>query len=274
MLKLNMFTAPQIMGILNVTPDSFSDGGKFDEVDRAVAHARKLIADGADILDIGGESTRPGAKEICVQEEISRTAPVIRALRAAGIEAQISIDTRKPDVAVAAIKAGANIWNDVSALTFDPRSEAMAADLGCPVILMHAQGLPETMQDNPQYEDVVRDIIDWLEGRIDAAVRAGVIKSNIIIDPGIGFGKRHEDNLSIFARLDDFHALGCPILMGASRKSFIGRIDGSDAETRLGGSLASALWSAALGADILRVHDVSETAQAVKVWEAMANGNA
>ena len=184
----------------------------------------------------------------------------------------ISIDTRKPDVAEAAILAGADIWNDVSGLTYDARSEAIAAELSCPVILMHAQGRPEGMQDNPHYEHTVGEIRDWLAKRIDACDFAGVERSNITIDPGIGFGKRQEDNLAILGQLESFKSLGCPILMGASRKSFIGRIDGSAADDRLGGSLAAALWSAAKGADILRVHDVSETVQALQVWEAMSYG--
>ena len=264
------------MGILNVTPDSFSDGGHYDSYDLAVKQALALLDEGADIIDIGGESTRPGADEVEVKEEVRRTVPVIMALREAtrdyDIDPVISIDTRKPEVAEAAILAGADIWNDVSGLTFDARSETVAAELACPVILMHAQGRPEDMQDNPHYENTVGEIRDWLAKRIDACDFAGIERSNITIDPGIGFGKRLEDNLAIFNQLDSFKTLGCPILMGASRKSFIGRIDGSTADDRLGGSLAAALWSAAKGADIVRVHDVSETVQALRVWEAMADG--
>lgn len=263
------------MGILNVTPDSFSDGGHYDSYDLAVKQALALLDEGADIIDIGGESTRPGAEEVDIIEEVRRTVPVIMALREAtrdyDIDPVISIDTRKPDVAEAAILAGADIWNDVSGLTFDARSEAVAAELACPVILMHAQGSPETMQDNPHYENTVGEIRDWLAKRIDACEFAGIERSNITIDPGIGFGKRQEDNLAILGQLESFQTLGCPILMGASRKSFIGRIDGSTADDRLGGSLAAALWSAAKGADILRVHDVSETVQALRVWEAMSD---
>ena len=271
------FQRPKIMGILNVTPDSFSDGGQYDSLEIAVRRALRLIEDGADIIDIGGESTRPGAQPVDVSEEIRRTQPVIAAIREAtrdyDIDPVISIDTRKPDVAEAAIHAGADIWNDVTALTFDPRSEALAAELGCEVIIMHMQGSPETMQDNPNYDDdAVTEVKSYLSARIKALEAAGVERGKITIDPGIGFGKRHEDNLSIFARLDEFHSLGCPVLMGASRKSFIGRIDGSAADDRLGGSIAAALWSAALGTSILRVHDVSETVQAMRVWEAMANG--
>ncbi len=270
-----MFKRPKIMGVLNVTPDSFSDGGRHDTLERATRQALRLLEEGADILDIGGESTRPGATEVSIEEEIKRTIPVIRAIREAtrdfDSDPLISIDTRKPDLAEAAILSGADIWNDVSALGFDPRSPALAAELGCPVILMHAQGSPETMQDNPEYADPVAEIKAWLSERVEAVIAAGVERENIILDPGIGFGKRLEDNLAIFKRLDDIKALGFPILMGASRKSFIGRIDGSNADDRLGGSLAAALWSAQRGADMLRVHDVAETVQAVRVWKAMAS---
>jgi len=270
-----MFRRPRIMGILNVTPDSFSDGGKFGSAELAVRHALRLIEDGADIIDIGGESTRPGAEAVDLNEEILRTIPVIKALRSATKDHDedviLSIDTRRAEIAERAIFAGADIWNDVSALGFETNSMEVAADLGCPVILMHAQGQPETMQDNPNYGDVVPDILEWLKRRADKVCAAGVETSAITLDPGIGFGKRKEDNLSILRHLDQFKALGFPLLMGASRKSFIGRIDGSEADDRIGGSLAAALWSAKAGADILRVHDVSETVQAIKVWEAMAN---
>ena len=264
---------PKNMGILNVTPDSFSDGGRYDSLELAVKRALRLIEDGADIIDIGGESTRPGADEIDIKEEIRRTVPVIAALREAtrdyDIDPMISIDTRKPQVAEAAILAGADIWNDVTALTFDDSSETVAAELGCSVIIMHMQGSPETMQHNPHYDNAVADVKHYLAKRIDALDFAGVERDKITVDPGIGFGKRQEDNLALFHHLADFKDLGCPILMGASRKSFIGRIDGSNADDRLGGSVAAALWSMQAGADILRVHDVSETVQAVKVWEAI-----
>jgi dihydropteroate synthase len=270
-----IFTRPKIMGILNATPDSFSDGGRYDGLELAVKGAMRLWEQGADIIDIGGESTRPGAEEVSVAEEIMRTIPVIVALREGTKDKEvgpvISIDTRKPEVAQAAILAGADIWNDVTALTFDVSSEKIAAELGCPVILMHMQGSPETMQHNPHYGNAVAEVKDYLAKRIDALDFAGVDRENITLDPGIGFGKRQEDNLAILHHLAEFKSLGCPILMGASRKSFIGRIDGSSADDRLGGSLAAALWSAQAGAAIVRVHDVSETVQAMKVWEAMAN---
>ena len=259
------------MGVLNVTPDSFSDGGQFFDPDKAVSHAQQMIKDGADLLDIGAESTRPGAIEISAAQECARVVPIIRAVRALS-DIPISIDSRKTDVAQAAINAGATIWNDVSALTFSPHSLAMAAGLNRPVIVMHAQGPPETMQDNPSYHDPVEEIKSYLAARIQSAVKAGVKRSNIIVDPGIGFGKRLDHNLAILSRLDDFHALGCSVLIGASRKSFIGQIHPSPPDQRLGGSLASALWAAALGADIIRVHDVFESVQAMKTWGAIANG--
>ena len=270
------FKRPKIMGILNVTPDSFSDGGRYDALDLAVKRGLALVDEGADILDIGGESTRPGAQEVSIKEEVRRTVPVIMALREQSRDLErditISIDTRKPEVAEAAILAGADIWNDVTALTYDARSEKLAADLGCPVIIMHMQGAPETMQNNPHYGNVVAEVKDYLTKRIDALDFAGVATDNITIDVGIGFGKTLGDNLALLAKLSAFKSLGCPMLMGASRKSFIGKIDGSTADDRLGGSLAAALWSAQAGAEIIRVHDVSETVQALKVWEGIENG--
>ena len=269
-----MFKRPRIMGILNVTPDSFSDGGQYETAELAVRQALRLIDEGADIIDIGGESTRPGAEPIDLNEEIRRTIPVIKAIRAAtkdyDEDVLISIDTRRSELAERAIFAGADIWNDVSALGFEENSMEVAAELGCPVIMMHAQGTPETMQETPSYENAVEDILEWLKRRVGEASAAGVDSAMITLDPGIGFGKRQEDNLAILRHFDKFKALGYPLLMGASRKSFIGRIDGSNADDRLGGSIAAALWSAQAGASILRVHDVSETIQAVKVWEAVS----
>ena len=266
-----MKNTPQIMGILNVTPDSFSDGGQFDGVEQAVAHAREMVRAGADIIDIGGESTRPGADVVGQAEELRRVMPVIEALfeKLGDLDAEISIDTRRPEVARAAVAAGASIWNDVTALEFDAGSPDMAAKLGCKVVLMHMRGTPETMQKNPHYKNVVAEVISYLKGRVSVALKAGVKVDNIILDPGIGFGKRLEDNLDLLQHLDDFHMLGRPILLGASRKSFMGKIDGSDAGDRLGGSIASALWGVSMGASILRVHDVEETVQALKVWRAI-----
>lgn len=263
-MKIN---SPKIMGILNVTPDSFSDGGRFDGVERAVARAHEMVRAGADIIDIGGESTRPGADSVAQDAELVRVIPVIEALN--GLDAEISVDTRRPEVARAAVQAGASIWNDVTALEFDSGSPDMAAKLDCKIVLMHMQGTPETMQKNPYFTNVVTEVSSYLKGRMRVALKAGVKRENIILDPGIGFGKRLEDNLDLLQHLDDFHILGRPILLGASRKSFMGKIDGSDADKRLGGSIASALWGTSMGASILRVHDVEETVQAVRVWEAI-----
>ncbi|MEM7729228.1 MAG: dihydropteroate synthase [Pseudomonadota bacterium] len=268
-----MFRRPKIMGILNVTPDSFSDGGRYADLDAAVRQARKLVGQGADIIDIGGESTRPGAKTVPWREEMDRVVPVIKAIRDAmrdDPEPVISIDTRKPAVAEAAIMAGADIWNDVSALNFSDDSLGLAADLGCPVILMHAQGRPETMQDRPRYDDPVREVLQFLKDRIAACEAAGLERDRIMIDPGIGFGKRLSDNLAILRQTARFADLA-PTLIGTSRKSFIEKIDGSPVDKRLPGSLASALFAARNGASVLRVHDVAETLQALRVWEAIEN---
>ena len=258
---------PKIMGILNVTPDSFSDGGRFATVERAAARAHEMVTAGADIIDIGGESTRPGADVVRQDEELLRVMPVIESLK--GIKAEISIDTRRPAVARAAVKVGASIWNDVTALEFDAASADVAAKLGCKVVLMHMRGTPETMQKNPHYKNVVAEVMASLKARMSVALKAGMKRENIILDPGIGFGKRLEDNLDLLQHLDDFHILGRPILLGASRKSFMGKIDGSTTSDRLGGSIASALWGASMGASILRVHAVEETVQALKVWRAI-----
>ena len=256
-------TRPRIMGILNVTPDSFSDGGLFDAPERALAHARMMQAQGADIVDVGGESTRPGAVEVQIADEIARTAPVIAAIRAQS-DVPISIDTRKADVGAAAVAAGATLINDVAALTFDPALADVAANTGMPVCLMHAQGAPENMQDDPRYEDVLLDVCDFLSERVDAAVAAGIARDQIIVDPGIGFGKTLEHNLILLRGLALFHGLGCPILLGASRKRFIGTIGGgTDAADRVSGSVAVALFGARQGVQILRVHDTLATKQAL-----------
>lgn len=261
---------PRVMGILNVTPDSFSDGGDHLDLDLAVARARAMAAD-ADILDIGGESTRPGAAEVEVTEEIHRTAPVIEAIRAAGITTPISIDTRKSRVAEAALDAGADIVNDVSAFAFDPALADLVADRDVPVCLMHAQGAPETMQADPRYDNVLFDVFDHLEQRISAACVSGIRRERIIVDPGIGFGKTLDHNLSLLRGLSLFHDLGLPILLGASRKRFIGTIGGAeDAKDRMAGSIAVALQAAAQGAQILRVHDTYETRQALRLHLALS----
>ena len=261
---------PRIMGILNVTPDSFSDGGALASVQAAVARAKTMVAD-ADILDIGGESTRPGAAEVDVAEEINRTAPVIRAIRDVGITTPISIDTRKATVAQAALAAGADMVNDVTALRFDPDMAHVVAEADVPVCLMHSQGRPETMQDDPRYDDVTFDVMDHLAERIEAAVSAGIPKAHLITDPGIGFGKKLEHNLTLLRDLAILHDLGCPILLGASRKRFIGTLSGVEAaDARLAGSLAVALHGIAQGVQILRVHDTSETRQALSLQLALS----
>jgi dihydropteroate synthase len=262
---------PRVMGIVNVTPDSFSDGGRLASVEAAVAHGLALVGQGADILDIGGESTRPGAEPVDAAEEIARTIPVIEGLRAAGWPGPISIDTMKPTVARAAVAAGATMWNDVTALGFAPDSLATAAELGCNVVLMHMKGGPRTMQAAPAYGDVVAEVVDWLTVRAGAAMAAGVARERIMLDPGIGFGKTAAHNLALTARLDLLVSAGFPVLFGASRKRTIQSIDptATDPADRLGGSLALALEAARAGASVIRVHDVRETVQALKVQQAI-----
>ena len=266
------FDQPRIMGILNVTPDSFSDGGLFLRPEAAVMQAR-LMAAGADIIDIGGESTRPGAAEVAADEEQARTAPVIAALRVGGLDLPLSIDTRKADVAAAALAAGAAWVNDVTALRFDPAMAGVVAKAGCPVILMHSVATPATMQDEPFYDDVLLDVYDALAERVRDAEAAGIARDRIAIDPGIGFGKTLLHNLTLLARLSLFHDLGLPVLLGASRKRFIGTI-GAEAEAarRMPGSLAVALGGVAQGVQMIRVHDVAETRQALSLWQAVNKG--
>jgi dihydropteroate synthase len=260
------------MGILNVTPDSFSDGGQFYSFDSACAQAHRMVQDGADILDIGGESTRPGAQEVPIAEEIARTAPLIRALRAGGLRVPISIDTRKAPVAAAALDAGADLVNDVSALTWDRDMGRVVAQARVPLCLMHAQGTPQTMQNDPQYNDVRLDVYDWLEQAIQRAEAAGIDRAQVLVDPGIGFGKTVGHNLALLQSLALLHQLGCAILLGASRKRFIGTIGGvEDASDRVAGSVAVAVFGAGQGAQILRVHDVAETRQALAMWQALNN---
>ena len=261
---------PRVMGIVNVTPDSFSDGGRLADVEAAVAHGLTLVEQGADILDIGGESTRPGAAPVDVDEEIARTIPVIEGLRARW-PGSISIDTMKPEVVRAAVAVGATMWNDVTALGHAPDSLATAAALGCDVVLMHMKGEPRTMQDAPAYADVVAEVAAWLLARAKAAMAAGVARERIWLDPGIGFGKMAAHNLALTAHLDRLAATGFPILYGASRKRTIQSIDptATDAGDRLGGSLALALEAGRRGASIVRVHDVRETVQALAVQAAV-----
>ncbi|HEY3812412.1 MAG TPA: dihydropteroate synthase [Caulobacteraceae bacterium] len=255
------------MGVVNVTPDSFSDGGRFFDEAAAVARGHKLAADGANILDVGGESTRPGAEPVSEADEIARVVPVIEKLRA-GCNAAISIDTMKPKVARAAMAAGASIWNDVTSLGGSPDSAKVAADLGCGVILMHMQGEPRTMQTDPRYDDVVCEVGDELVMRAEVAMAAGVARENIWLDPGIGFGKTLTHNLALLKHLGALTARGFPVVLGVSRKSFLKTIDptAESADDRLGGSLSAALWGAANGAHVLRVHDVRETRQALETW--------
>ncbi|TCS10202.1 dihydropteroate synthase [Caulobacter sp. BK020] len=261
---------PRVMGIVNVTPDSFSDGGRFLDPAAALDQALRLVEAGADILDIGGESTRPGATPVSAAEEIARVVPLIAAIRAAS-DVAISIDTMKPAVARAAVAAGATIWNDVAALRFTPDAPEVAAELGCEVVLMHMLGQPGTMQDDPRYDDVVAEVEAFLLARALTAMAAGVAREKIWLDPGIGFGKTPAHNLALLAALPRLVALGYPILLGASRKRFIAAIDplGAEADARLGGSIAAHLHGAAAGVAAVRVHDVRETAQALAVWGAI-----
>ena len=262
-------STPRVMSILNVTPDSFSDGGLFNAPEAALAKARAMVANGADIIDIGGESTRPGAVTVDVGEEIERTAPVIAAMRA-GRDVAISIDTRKAAVAQAALDAGASLVNDVAAFTFDPDMARVTAKARVPCCLMHAQGDPATMQDDPTYVDVTLDVYDFLNARIQAAEAAGIRRDQIVIDPGIGFGKTQEHNLTLLKNLSIFHGLGCAILLGASRKRFIGTIgQAPDAIDRLGGSVAIALHGLSQGVQLLRVHDTLPTKQAIRLYMAV-----
>jgi dihydropteroate synthase len=270
-----------VMGVINVTPDSFSDGGRFADLDAALLQARRLIAEGADILDIGGESTRPGAAPVPESEEIGRVAPLIAAIRAES-PIPISIDTMKPAVARAAVAAGATMWNDVTALRHSPDSLAVAAELGCDIVLMHMQGEPGTMQAEPHYDDVVAEVAAFLAERAEAAMAAGVARERLWLDPGVGFGKhRVRHNLPLLAGLDRIVALGFPVLLGASRKSFIGAVDGGNPPAdqrppheRLGGSIAAALAGATAGVAAVRVHDVRETVQALRVWAAIRQAGA
>ena len=259
---------PQVMGVLNVTPDSFSDGGRFADAQSAAAAGADMTGEGAAIIDVGGESTRPGAKPVWAGDEAERVVPVIRQLAGGG--AAVSIDTRQAEVMTAALGAGARLVNDVSALTHDPRSAEVIAAAGVPVVLMHHQGSPETMQDAPHYDDVLVEVYLWLEERIAAATAAGIAASNILVDPGFGFGKTVAHNLELMNGLALLHSLGCPVVVGASRKRTIGALSNeAPADRRLGGSIAFALKAIEQGAQIVRVHDVFETVQALRVWRGL-----
>lgn len=261
-----------IMGIVNVTPDSFSDGGSFDSTQAAIDHALRMADEGADILDIGGESTRPGSEAVALEEELRRVIPVIEGVRAKTTK-KISVDTRKAQVMRQAAGVGADILNDVSALTHDPKALETAAETGLPVMLMHAQGDPKTMNDNPQYDDVVLDVFDFLEDRIGACEAAGIAREKIVVDPGIGFGKHLQHNVAVLAAMTLYHGLGVPVLLGASRKKLIGQLSNTERpKERVPGSLAAALSAVAQGVQIVRVHDVMATRQAADVWQAAIAG--
>jgi dihydropteroate synthase len=261
---------PLVMGIVNITPDSFSDGGQHATTAAAIAHAQQLIADGADILDIGGESTRPGAAKVSEQEELDRVLPVIEGLR--GIAVPVSIDTWKPQVMRAALVAGASMVNDVNAL-LEPGALKAVADSDAAVCLMHKQGTPQTMQQRPEYRDVIAEVSAFLGERIAAAEAAGIARQRIVIDPGFGFGKTLAHNLDLLRELAAFRALGVPVLAGLSRKSMLGAITGREVGERVAASVAAALLAVQRGAAIVRVHDVRETADALKVWDAIRRTN-
>jgi dihydropteroate synthase len=259
---------PRIMGVVNVTPDSFSDGGLYDTTEAAVVRGATLVAEGADILDVGGESTRPGSDPVEAELEAERIIPVIEGLR--GVKALISADTRKSSVMRHAADAGADILNDISALSHDAESLEAARETGLPVVLMHAQGDPRTMQDDPSYEDVLLEVYDYLAARIATCENAGIERSKLIADPGIGFGKTLEHNLTLLEGLSLFHGLGVPLLLGASRKRFIGTLANvPEARERVPGSIAAALAAIARGVQLVRVHDVAATRQAITVWNSI-----
>ncbi len=259
--------SPRVMGVINTTPDSFSDGGRYLATGAALVHARKLIDEGADLIDIGGESTRPGARPVPVEEELERTIPVIEAVRRHS-DIPVSIDTSKPEVMRAAAAAGASLINDVWALRRPGALEA-AVESGLPVCLMHMQGEPGSMQDNPSYDDVVAEVETFLLQRAQAAMDAGIARDKIILDPGFGFGKTLDQNLELFRALPRLRSHGFPLLVGISRKSMIGAITGRDVDQRLAGSLAFAVLAAQRGADVIRVHDVAETRDALAIVRAV-----
>jgi dihydropteroate synthase len=255
------------MGVVNVTPDSFSDGGLFLDPEAAVAHGKQLVDGGAEILDVGGESTRPGAEPVGEGEELRRVVPVIRGLSGSG--SRTSVDTSKATVAAAALDAGAEIVNDVTALRGDPDMASLCAERGATVVLMHMLGEPRTMQEDPRYGDVVSEVKAFLAERLEAAVATGIDEERVWLDPGVGFGKTGAHNMELLRRLGELRELGRPLVVGTSRKSFIGKVDGSPADQRLGGTIASSVLAAAEGADVLRVHDVAEMRQALTVATAI-----
>lgn len=257
-----------VVGILNVTEDSFSDGGKYAERKSAVARGMEMAAQGADIIDVGGESTRPGARPVSAKEEMKRIIPVIRDLVAEGVN-NISVDTTRSEVAEKAIQEGACIINDISGMTFDPRMLHVAAASEASVVLMHTRGRPETMQEDLVYDDLIGEVCSYLEGAMDLAMGEGIPAERICLDPGVGFGKSLEQNLELISRIGEFRSLGAAVMVGASRKSFIGRLTGADVEHRMPGSIGAAVAAALKGADMVRVHDVAETVQAMDVVSGM-----
>ena len=261
------FRNPILMGVLNVTPDSFSDGGKYNTTFRALDHVKSMIDFGAHIIDVGGESTRPGAKSVSEQDEITRVSETIQLIKKKYPNQLISLDTRKSKVMQHGLSIGVDMLNDVSALDFDPQSYQVVKDSGKPIVLNHSQGIPEDMQNNPTYENVLLDIFDYFENKIKFLKDNGIKDEQIIIDPGIGFGKTLEHNLEIISKISIFHSLGYPIMVGPSRKSFIGKIMGEkDNPQRLGGTIASVLYSYLQGIQLFRVHDIQETSEALKVY--------
>jgi dihydropteroate synthase len=270
----NKLNKTLIMGVINITPDSFSDGGKYNTLEKALSHAEKLIQDGADILDVGGESTRPFSKPVSLQEELDRVIPFIENLKNI-TSLPVSIDTTKADVAKNAVNAGASIINDVSAMSFDPNMPKTVSDAGCPVVLMHMQGTPENMQKNPSYSDLFEDLSNFFKERIDFSLKNGIKKENIILDPGIGFGKTLEHNLLILKNLENLVSLGFPVLTGTSRKTFIRKLvekdDFPNHKDVITGSVASVCAAVLNGAKIVRVHDVSQTRAALKIIDALKN---
>ncbi len=266
--RIIRFDQPRVMGILNVTPDSFSDGGKHADLEAAMAAGFTMSEAGADLIDVGGESTRPGAPLVWEQDEIARIQPVIERLARGGVA--VSVDTRKAAVMEAALAAGAGLINDISALLYDERNVSVARDSGAPVILMHAPSQTSDPHQGAAYDDIVFDVFDWLEARVDGVVAAGIARERIIVDPGLGFGKGVGDNLALLNGTALFHALGCPLLVGASRKRMIGALDNeAPADKRLGGSLAFHLAAINMGAQLIRAHDVPETVQAIRVWRGL-----
>lgn len=264
-------TTPRVMGIVNVTPDSFSDGGRHATTRCALAHCEQLIRQGVDILDIGGESTRPGVDPVSLDDELARVLPVLREAMTLGVP--VSIDSYKPEVMRAALELGCDIVNDINALQADGAEAAVAAHGSCGVCLMHMQGQPKTMQADPRYADVAREVREFLAARVQALRARGVADERIVLDPGYGFGKRHEHNLELFVRQDELRSLGLPLLVGWSRKGTLGKVTGREVDDRVAASVAAALAAVQRGARIVRVHDVAQTVDALKVWRAAGLGS-